>query len=160
MSSHPILNQPFPDFSLPVALPTGEQSTLSRDQLQGQPFVLFVYPKDATSGCTIEVCGFRDLYSEFEKSGVVILGLSRDGVRSHGRFIQNQSLPYSLLADADQSTLKAWQLIKQATMYGKPVTKVQRTTYLVDGNSVLRHIWESVTPLGHAAEVLEACRIL
>ena len=160
MNSQPILNQPFPDFTLPVALPNGEQSTLSRADLQGKPFVIFVYPKDATSGCTIEVCGFRDLYEEFETLGVDILGLSRDGVRSHARFVQNQKLPYSLLADADQSTLKAWNLIKDATMYGKPVTKVQRTTFLVDGEGVLRRVWENVTPLGHAAEVLAACRTL
>lgn len=155
--TQPVLNQPFPDFSLPVALPAGEQSTLSRAELSGKPFVLFVYPKDATSGCTIEVCGFRDLYPEFRKLDAQVVGLSRDGVRSHGRFIGEQKLPYPLLADADQSTLKAWQLIKQATMYGKPVTKVQRTTYLVDGAGVLRGVWENVTPIGHAAEVLEAC---
>lgn len=158
--TQPVLNQPFPDFSLPVALPAGEQSTLSRAELSGKPFVLFVYPKDATSGCTIEVCGFRDLHPEFEKLNVVVLGLSRDSMRSHLRFIHNQNLPYALLADADQSTLKAWNLIQQATMYGKPVTKVLRTTYLVDGAGVLRRVWENVTPLGHAAEVLEACRNL
>lgn len=159
MNSQPVLNQPFPDFQLPVALPTGTQSTLSRTQLAGKPFVLFVYPKDATSGCTIEVCGFRDLHPEFRKLGVAIIGLSRDNVRSHRRFIQGQNLPYSLLSDADQSTLKAWHLIKEATMYGKPVTKVLRTTYLVDGAGVLRRVWEDVTPIGHAIEVLEACAL-
>ncbi len=155
----PTESHPLPDFDLPVADGTSE-STLSLQDLQGQPFVIFVYPKDATSGCTIEANEFRDLYPEFGKLGVQVLGLSRDTVRSHLRFIENQELPYPLLADKPQTVIKGWGLLKDATMYGKPVTKVQRTTFLVDGKGVVRRVFENVQPPGHAQEVLEAARAM
>lgn len=153
--------QPLPDFDLPAAIP-GESgmtgSTLSRADLRGKPFVLFVYPKDATSGCTVEACEFREQYSAFQQLGVEVLGLSRDTLSSHRRFIENQQLPYPLLADKEQIVVRGWGLLKDATMYGKPVTKVQRTTFLVDEAGVVRRIFTDVQPLGHAAAVLEAAR--
>src|SRR5687768_12487887 len=98
MSTMPQINQLLPDFSLPAAVPGLDgkitETTISNADSRGRPFVLFFYPKDATSGCTIEVCGFRDLYPQFEELGVAVLGVSRDTVRSHSRFIQNQNLPY------------------------------------------------------------------
>lgn len=151
--------QTFPDFDLPVAIPqeTGdvEKSTLSLSELRGAPAVIFFYPKDATSGCTIEVCGFRDEYPNFEKLGIRLLGVSRDRISAHVRFIQDQELPYPLLADTERSLLQECNLLKDATMYGKPVTKVLRTTFLLDENGVILKTYENVTPLGHAQEVLE-----
>lgn len=154
-----------PDFDLPVALPpeqstAPQSSTLSNADLAGAPFVLFVYPKDATSGCTVEACNFRDLHHEFRELGVTILGLSRDNVRSHARFIEAQNLPYPLLADKDQTVIRDWDLLQDATMYGKPVTKVRRTTFLVDAKGIVRQVFENVQPLGHAQEVLLAARAL
>ena len=161
----PSIGEPLPTFELPIALPQvlAEQnsaakaaaSTCSAQDLRGRAHVLFVYPRDATSGCTIEVCGFRDLYTEFRKLNVGILGLSRDTLGAHRKFIAAQNLPYGLLSDKEQHLLKAWNLIAPGTMYGKPVTKVLRTTFLMDENLVVRQIWNEVTPLGHATQVLQ-----
>ena len=161
----PTIGQPLPAFELPIAPPQvlapentagkAVASTCSAQDLRGRAQVLFVYPRDATSGCTIEVCGFRDLYTEFEKLNIGILGLSRDTLGAHRKFIAAQNLPFGLLSDKEQSLLKAWNLIVPGTMYGKPVTKVQRTTFLMDENLVVRQIWNDVTPLGHATQVLQ-----
>lgn len=154
--------QPLPEFSLPAAVPQADggitEATITTGSLHGRPVVLFVYPKDATSGCTIEACNFRDLYDEFQQAGVQVLGLSRDNVRSHIRFIQNQKLPYPLLADDGGATIRSWGLIANKTMYGKPVTKVLRTTVVVDARGVIRRVFTNVTPLGHARQVLDAIR--
>ncbi len=163
MSDFPQIGEKLPPFSLPAIVSTSngiESSTRSNVDFVGKALVLFVYPKDATSGCTIEVCGFRDLYPEFRVLDIEVVGLSRDGIGAHRKFIENQQLPYALLADKEQALLKSWDLIVPATMYGKPVTKVRRTTLLVDKDGVVRHIWNDVTPLGHAREVLEKARQL
>ncbi len=154
-----------PDFDLPVATPNSgstapRSSTLSNADLAGVPFVLFVYPKDATSGCTVEANEFRDLHHEFEELGVKILGLSRDNIRSHERFIEAQNLPYALLADKEQTVIRDWDLLQDAKMYGKAVTKVRRTTFLVDAKGIVRQVFENVQPPGHAREVLLAARAL
>jgi peroxiredoxin Q/BCP len=152
-------NQPLPAFELPISTVDFDRTT-STAEFAGRPFVLFVYPKDATSGCTIEAQEFRDAYPEFQKLGVEVLGLSRDGLGAHRKFIAAQGLPFALLSDKEQSTLRAWDLIQSGTMYGKPVTKVARTTILVDASGVVRRIWRDVKPAGHAAEVLQAAREL
>ena len=153
----PQAGERFPDFNLPAAIPskTGtSQSTFSLADFSGQLAVLFFYPRDATPGCTIEVCGFRDEYSGFEKLGVPVVGISRDKLSAHLKFIEKQELPYPLLADAEQTLIRACNLIVHKTMYGKPVTKVLRSTFVLDENGVVLRIYENVTPLGHAQEVL------
>lgn len=157
----PQVGQKFPDFSLPAAIPSAQgtnQSTLSLADFAGQLAVLFFYPRDATPGCTIEVCGFRDEYSGFEEIGVPVAGISRDKLSAHLKFIEKQALPYPLLADAEQTLIRACNLIKHKTMYGKPVTGVLRSTFVLDENGVVLRLFENVTPLGHAAEVLAFVR--
>lgn len=153
------VGQPFPAFSLPAVLARsdGELETVTLDNaaFAGQSFVLFVYPRDATSGCTLEACGFRELYPRFQELGVAIVGLSRDGLGPHRRFIANQQLPYPLLSDEKGPWLSEHGLIYQASMYGKAVSKVARTSFWVNGDGVVQHIWEKVSPPGHAEEVLE-----
>ena len=156
----PQINHPLPPFSLRAVLPDASETVLSNENFAGRVLVLFVYPKDATSGCTIEVCGFRDLYAEFEKLNVAVVGLSRDGIGAHKKFIENQNLPFALLADKEQTLLKSWNLISQGTMYGKPVTKVSRDTIVVDVSGIVRHILTKISPIGHAQEVLELVRAL
>lgn len=159
--SIPSAGQSLPFFSLPAAFPSSYNSpekVLSNTDFAGSSWVLFVYPKDATSGCTIEVCEFREAYAEFEKLNIKIVGLSRDKVSAHHKFIVNQNLPYPLLSDAEQTFLKRLNLITQSTMYGKPVTKVLRTTFVMDGKNKILKTFENVTPLGHAAEVLDFLR--
>lgn len=148
---------PMPDFSLPMVSAQGTRAC-SRQDLLGQPFVLFVYPKDATCDCTLVAQEFRDRHAEFQSLSVQVLGLSRDSVGAHRKFIAAQEFPFALLSDATQETMKSWGLIYHATMYGKPVTKVRRTTILANAEGIVQLVWEKVSPQGHAAQVLEACR--
>ncbi|HEX8834108.1 MAG TPA: peroxiredoxin [Abditibacteriaceae bacterium] len=163
MSQIPEVGKPLPPFSLPaVQRIEGElvTSTRSNADFLGKPFVLFFYPKDDTPGCTVEVCGFRDLHPEFQALGVEIVGVSRDGVGPHKKFIEAQNLPYMLLADKEQEVIKGWELLVHKTMYGKPVTGVSRNTFVVDAGGKVQRIFEKVTPLGHAQEVLDYVRSL
>ena len=138
------------DFTLPDQ--DGLPVTLSN--FVGKPVVLFFYPKADTPGCTIEACGFRDQFAELEAAGAVVLGISRDTPKAQKKFKDKYNLPYTLLADADQEILKRFDLIKQGSMYGKPVTKVERTTYVIAPDGRLLHIFSNVKPEGHAHEVL------
>ncbi len=154
----PALGQAVPEFSLPAVDYRGMQTLVSPASLRGKPFVLFVYPRDNTPGCTVEGCNFRDLWADFNEIGVEVLGLSRDSIRSHQNFIKKSELPYRLIADERRELIGGWGLIINAAMYGKDVTKTARTTYFVDGEGIVREIWEDVAPPGHAAKVLEFTR--
>lgn len=154
-----VAGQPMPGFSLPMAS-SGATSTCTLESLRGRPLVLFVYPRDATCDCTLVAQDFRDLHTQFEELNVQVLGLSRDSLGAHKKFIQSQSFPFALLSDSSQETMKRWGLIYGSSMYGKPVTKVRRTTVLVDAQGVVQRVWQKVVPVGHAAQVLEACQSL
>ena len=122
------------------------------------PVVLFFYPRADTPGCTIESCGFRDAFEKFQKAGITVLGISRDTPKDQKKFKDKYSLPYDLLADPDMVLIKRYGLLRDKTMYGKPVTGVERTTYLIGADKGkgqrLLHVFPKVTPAGHAEEVL------
>jgi peroxiredoxin Q/BCP len=123
------------------------------------PVVLFFYPRADTPGCTLESCGFRDIFTRFQRAGIVVLGISRDTVAAQKKFKAKYDLPYDLLADPEMVLIKRYDLLKEKKMYGKPVTGVERTTYLIepdkgDGQRVL-HVFSKVTPAGHAEEVFK-----
>lgn len=138
------------DFTLPDQ--DGLPVTLSN--FLGKPVVLFFYPKADTPGCTVEACGFRDQFAQLEAAGAVVLGISRDTVKAQKKFKDKFELPYTLLADKDQELIERYDLLKQKTMYGKPVTGVERTTYLIGSDGKLLHTFANVKPQGHADEVL------
>lgn len=121
------------------------------------PVVLFFYPRADTPGCTLESCGFRDAFESFQKAGIVVLGISRDTVKAQKKFKDKYELPYDLLADPEMSLIKRYGLLKDKTMYGKPVTGVERTTYVIAADTGkgqrLLHVFQKVTPAGHAEEV-------
>ncbi|MGA2250521.1 peroxiredoxin [Terracidiphilus sp.] len=144
------LNQKVTDFTLQ----TDEDKTVSLSDYAGSPVVLFFYPRADTPGCTIEACGFRDQFKKLQAAGAVILGISRDTVKAQAKFKAKYDLPYTLLADSDEKTINRFGLIRDSTMYGKPVKKVARTTYLIAPDGTLVHIFENVKPEGHAEEVL------
>jgi peroxiredoxin Q/BCP len=130
--------------------------------LKGSPVVLFFYPRADTPGCTIESCGFRDAFEMFQKAGIVVLGISRDTVKEQKKFQVKYSLPYDLLADPEMVLIKRYGLLKDKSMYGKLVKGVARTTFLIgadkgEGQRLL-HVFEKVTPEGHAAEVFEVLK--
>ena len=138
------------DFTLPDQ--DGNAVTLSG--FHGRPVVLFFYPKADTPGCTIEACGFRDHFAKLQKAGVVVLGISRDTVKAQKKFQQKYELPYPLLADADQTICNRFGVIKEKNMYGKKVTGIERTTYVIGADGKLVHQFSKVKPEGHAEEVL------
>ena len=128
-------------------------------ELKAAPVVLFFYPRADTPGCTIESCGFRDAFERFQAAGITVRGISRDTVKAQKKFKEKYGLPYDLLADPEMVLIKRFDLLKEKTMYGKPVTGVERTTYLIgradaDGQQRLLHVFAKVKPEGHADEVL------
>jgi peroxiredoxin Q/BCP len=130
----------------------------SLSQFKDKPVVLFFYPRADTPGCTIEACGFRDTFKKLQAAGAVVLGISRDTVKKQKKFQEKYELPYMLLADPDMVLIKRYDLLKNKSMYGKLVTGVERTTYVIgadtgDGQRLL-HVFPKVKPEGHAEEVL------
>ncbi len=117
-----------PDFTLPDQ--NGEMHTLS--SYRGQKVILYFYPKDNTSGCTAQACGFRDRYPQIREKGAVVLGISKDSVASHKKFETNYTLPFTLLADPELEVIKAYGVWQEKNMYGKKTFGIVRTTYLID----------------------------
>ncbi len=144
------------NFELPA---TGEQS-IKLSGLKGKNVVLFFYPKDSTPGCTKEGQAFRDNHGKFKRANTVILGVSRDSIKSHENFKAKQAFPYELLSDADEELCTLFDVIKMKNMYGKQVRGIERSTFLIDAKGVLRQEWRKVKVDGHAEEVLAAAKEL
>ncbi|WP_018868064.1 MULTISPECIES: peroxiredoxin [unclassified Thioalkalivibrio] len=136
---------------------TGEQ-TLGPGDFRGKIVVLYFYPKDSTPGCTNESRDFAASKAAFDAAGAVILGVSRDSVKSHDNFRAKQELPFDLLSDADEQLCEAFDVIKMKNMYGKQVRGIERSTFLIDEQGVLRREWRKVKVPGHVDEVLAAVR--
>ena len=151
-----MLDQPIPEFT--VAATGGE--SISSTALKGKKVVLYFYPKDSTPGCTTEAQQFRDLHDKFVKAGAVILGVSRDSIKSHENFKAKFGLPFDLLSDSDETLCKQFAVIKMKNMYGKQVRGIERSTFLIDARGVLRHEWRGVKADGHAAAMLEAVKTI
>lgn len=145
-----------PNFSLPA---TGDK-TLQIKDFKGQHLVLYFYPRDSTPGCTLEAQQFRDHFANFKKLNTVILGISRDSMRSHENFKAREAFEFDLLSDAEEIACKAYDVIKEKNMYGKKVLGIERSTFLIDKKGVLRQEWRKVKVPGHVHEVLEAVRAL
>lgn len=152
----PSVGEPAPDFS--AAGSAGRRLSLA--DWRGRPVVLYFYPKDATPGCTREGQDFRDLYPQFQALGAEVVGVSRDSVASHDRFAAAQSLPFPLLADTDETVCRAYNVIRPKNLYGRSIEGIERSTFLIDGQGVLRAQWRKVKVPGHAQAVLDALRTL
>jgi thioredoxin-dependent peroxiredoxin len=140
----------FPDFSL--ADQNG--ATVHLADLKGQRTVIYFYPKDDTSGCTVEACEFNDSLPSLD--GARIVGVSPDPSKSHDKFVKKYGLNFTLLADTDKTLAMACGVWVEKSMYGKKYMGIERSTFLLDGQGVVRKIWRKVTPKGHAAEVIAA----
>jgi len=138
-----------PDFSLL----DDEGKTRTLREFRGKRIVLFFYPKADTPGCTTEACEFRDAVPRFGKLDAVILGASPDSVDKQARFKKKFGFPYALLADSDHSLAEAFGVWKEKSMYGRTYMGVERTTFLIDGEGTISHVFEKVKPAGHADEV-------
>ena len=144
-----------PDFSAPA---TGGPVTLSA--LRGRAVVIYFYPKDSTPGCTTEAMQFRDLHAEYIAAGAVILGVSRDSLKSHENFKTKLGLPFELISDGDEAVCRQFGVIRQKMMYGKTVHGIERSTFLIGRDGRVAREWRAVKADGHAAEVLAAVRTL
>jgi peroxiredoxin Q/BCP len=152
----PKIDSKIKDFSAPAS--GGGSWTLKT--AAGRKLVIYFYPKDMTAGCTRESQDFRDLYKEFRKAGVDIVGVSRDSVKSHDKFTEKEKLPFPLLSDEDEKLCKLFDVIHEKSLYGKKYLGIERSTFLLDGTGILRREWRKVKVPGHAEEVLEAAKSL
>jgi peroxiredoxin Q/BCP len=146
---------PAPEFTLPDE--TGTLRSLS--DFRGHPVVLYFYPKDNTPGCTTEACNFRDNYSQYTQAGVTILGVSPDSPKSHGNFKAKYELPFTLLADAEHKVCELYGVWGTKKNYGREYQGVFRTTFLIDENGKIIHVFKNVKPAGHSAEVLAQLKV-
>lgn len=150
------VGSPAPDFTLPAD--GGASVTLSA--FRGRPVILYFYPKDDTSGCTKEACGFRDLFPDFSSADAVVIGVSKDGVKSHDKFKEKYQLPFSLVADEDTTLAQAYGVWVEKSMYGRKYMGMDRATFLIDQEGVVRQIWRKVKVTGHVEAVLKAVKAL
>ncbi len=155
-------SQSAPDFTLAAI---GPEDVVKNDQihlsdLRGKVTVLYFYPKDDTPGCTKEACNFRDANREMQKRGIVVLGVSTDSIVSHQKFAEKYGLAFPLLSDPDAHVAQMYDVWKEKNMYGKTYMGVNRETFLIDKEGVVRKIWHKVKPDDHAQEVLEAVEAL
>jgi peroxiredoxin Q/BCP len=143
-----------PDFTLP----RDGGGTISLADLRGQKVVLYFYPKDDTSGCTSEAIAFTGLKGDFEKAGAAIVGMSPDPVKKHDKFRDKHELAVTLASDEEKTTLEAYGVWKEKSMYGRKYMGVERSTFLIHGDGRIARVWRNVKVPGHAEEVLEAVR--
>ncbi len=143
-----------PDFTLP----TDNDGEVTLSALKGKKVVLYFYPKDSTPGCTTESKDFRDLASAFDEQNTIIFGASKDGIKSHNKFKENNCLPFQLISDEEGKMLEAYNVWKEKQMYGKTYMGIERSTFLIDQNGVIEKIWRKVKVKGHAAEVLDTIK--
>ena len=150
------LDRPVPDFQLPAI--GGSEFRLA-DQ-RGSKVVLYFYPKASTPGCTQEGQDFRDLHEQFEAAGAVVVGASRDGLKAQENFKAKYQFPFPLVSDKDETLCNLFGVLKDKNMYGRKVRGIERSTFLIGADGVLRREWRGVKVPGHAAQVLEAVRAL
>ncbi len=145
-----------PEFTLPA---TGGQ-TINLSDFRGKNVVIYFYPKDSTPGCTTESQDFRDGYDAFTQEHTVILGISRDSIKSHERFKEKQALPFELLSDEDETVCNLFEVLKMKNMYGKQFMGIERSTFLIDASGTFREIWRKVKVKGHVEAVLAAVQTI
>ena len=139
-----------PDFTLQAD--DGREVSLS--DYRGKKVVLYFYPKDGTPGCTQEAVEFRDLIKEFEKQNIVILGVSKDSVKSHQKFKQKHALPFTLLSDPEGKVLDLYSVWKKKSLYGRTFMGTERTTFIIDENGMVEKVYRKVRAKGHAQACL------
>ncbi len=145
-----------PAFSLPAT----SNRTISEQDLLGKQTIIYFYPKDSTSGCTRESQGFRDASAELDALDTQVFGVSRDSLKSHERFKEKESMPFELIADVDETLCKIFDVIRMKNMYGRQVRGIERSTFLIDSDGVLRQEWRKVRVDGHVEKVVEAAKAL
>jgi peroxiredoxin Q/BCP len=150
------VGKPAPDFTLP----TDGGGKISLKGMRGKNVVIYFYPKDDTSGCTAEACGFRDQLPKFGKINATVIGISRDSVASHDKFKAKHDLPFTLASDDKGEVTERYGVWVQKSMYGRKYMGIERATFLIDDKGVVRQEWRKVKVPGHVDEVLKAVKAL
>ena len=135
-----------PDFTLQA----DDERKVSLKDYRGKKVVLYFYPKDGTPGCTREAIEFRDIAKEFEKEGAIILGVSKDSIKSHRKFKQKHELPFTLLSDPEGKVLDLYGVWKKKSLYGRTFMGTERTTFLIDEKGIVKKVYRKVKARGHA----------
>lgn len=148
------IGKPVPDFELPA---TGDK-TIKLSDYRGKPVILYFYPKASTPGCTQEGRDFTAAINKFRRQSTVILGASRDSIKAQENFKAKQGFPFDLLSDQEETLCNAFDVIKMKNMYGKKVRGIERSTFLIDEQGILRQEWRKVAVKGHVDEVLQAVK--
>ncbi len=150
------LDQPVPNIELPAT----DNQSFRLSELKGKHVVLYFYPKDNTPGCTTEGQNFRDSYDEFKKLKTEIYGVSKDNLKSHEDFKADQCFPFELISDPDGKLCALFDVIKEKSLYGKKYLGIERSTFIIDKNGVLRREFRGVKVDGHVQQVLAALKSL
>lgn len=147
-----------PNFELPAA-PSGNLVSLD-DFLGNKNVVLYFYPKDMTSGCTKEAQGFRDYYLKFKDLDTEILGISKDSLERHNKFIEKENIPFLLLSDEDAKVCGLYGVWKEKSMYGRKYMGIERSTFIIDKSGIIRKIYRKVSVPGHVEDVYMSCKAI
>jgi len=150
-----MLSKKVADFTAPATC-----GAFKLSEHRGRPVVLYFYPKDNTPGCTMEGAQFRDLYKKFEKAGALVVGVSRDSLKSHEKFKAKMEFPFELISDDDEKLCKQFGVIKMKNMYGRQTMGIERSTFLIGPDGTLAAEWRGVKIPGHVEAVLEAVKAL
>ena len=145
-----------PDFTLP----TDGAGNVTLSKLNGKKVVLYFYPKDDTSGCTAEACGFRDSFPDYGGTDAVVIGISKDSVASHDKFKKKHGLPFTLASDAGTDVCEKYGVWVEKSMYGRKYMGMERATFLIDARGVIAQAWHKVKVPGHVEAVLAAAKSL
>ena len=145
-----------PDFTLP----TDGAGSVTLSKLKGKKVVLYFYPKDDTSGCTAEACGFRDAFPDYGGAGAVVIGISKDSVASHDKFKKKHGLPFLLASDTGGEVCEKYGVWVEKSMYGRKYMGIERATFLIDKTGTIAKVWHKVKVPGHVDEVLQAVKAL
>ncbi len=141
-----------PDFRMP----TDDAGEISSEELRGQKYVIYFYPKDDTPGCTTEAKGFTELKDDFDAAGVTVIGVSKDTTAKHGKFRAKYDLSVALASDEDGATCEAFGVWVEKNMYGRKYMGIERATFLIDGSGTVQNVWRKVKVKGHVDAVLGA----
>ncbi|QQO09214.1 thioredoxin-dependent thiol peroxidase [Breznakiella homolactica] len=138
------------------ALPDQNGDIIKSSKFKGKPLVVYFYPRDSTPGCTKEACSFRDVYADYKKRGITVIGISADTVASHENFARKNKLSIILLSDPDKEVIKAFGALGEKKMFGKTYMGILRSTFAVGADGIIKKVFPKVKPEGHGGEVLKA----